>query len=681
MASTSSSSSTRTAQSALQDFRSNHELPQHSLHPFSASPEATLSSLRGLVDLTGSIAESLNAYLTLPMTDTKLLTSLRESSSTAHKLYTSEQHMHQIVKALGKDRQVSYGEDIPLDRTQMVEWCISRIETWAKDAGMETFKDDAKNGHVSALFGGKVLVMDIDFSIGQSNEAVPILGVTHVKTSYAVPNGPANTSNIAGSASLDSFLTDCLRRFVVEVQKDEESQNIMEAARLGSLIADHMKYLMKQDQLAAREGDNGLRWFNGIDRLVADILEPFATKEAERVASELSRATAPLDILLLRGHSLPLPYLTAPAISFLVHLSPLSYLTLLRAPVPSVSSPAVPSLDIPLTTLRERIISHPRPAGTTVATLLLASSSIPSLPIDSGMQALQGRPSFYLEPDGTKLDATLPEAMEPNDSPEAGKVHKWYLDFTEGGKYPGVIMSQSMMRDIENILNPLGSLEDLEPVQVVNTPLRNWVDLIVNPDSRTSGRYTCVYNSPTSSHPSLLLRLTKHNESGFVLERIPVQSVKQIWGILEIVKEQCWINEILRGCQWTPEADEFDGFDDADSVDATAEDLEAVLRGTVTPRRIPVNVYIMEDHPQTMDASLPTPRRSKIVMTSPERPPITGLVETSVVYDPGRPRGTAVRINGAMGADLNTEGLEEVCRRGGLFSLPGRIWVKAHGYS
>lgn len=68
-------------------------------------------------------------------------------------------------------------------------------------------------------------------------------------------------------------------------------------------------------------------------------------------------------------------------------------------------------------------------------------------------------------------------------------------------------------------------------------------------------------------------------------------------------------------------------------------------------------------------------------MTSPERPPITGLVETSVVYDPGRSRGIAVNINGAMGADLDAEVLEEVCRRGGLFGLPGRIWVRAHGYS
>lgn len=40
--------------------------------------------------------------------------------------------------------------------------------------------------------------------------------------------------------------------------------------------------------------------------------------------------------------------------------------------------------------------------------------------------------------------------------------------------------------------------------------------------------------SPTSAHPPLLLRLTAPNEPGFILEKIPVQTVKQVWGILEV---------------------------------------------------------------------------------------------------------------------------------------------------
>lgn len=64
-------------------------------------------------------------------------------------------------------------------------------------------------------------------------------------------------------------------------------------------------------------------------------------------------------------------------------------------------------------------------------------------------------------------------------------------------------------------------------------------------------------------------------------------------------------------------------------------------------------------------------------MTSPERAPIFGLVEITVAYDCTRPRGLALSINGGMGADLKMDALEEVCLRGGLLGLPGRVWAKA----
>jgi len=71
-------------------------------------------------------------------------------------------------------------------------------------------------------------------------------------------------------------------------------------------------------------------------------------------------------------------------------------------------------------------------------------------------------------------------------------------------------------------------------------------------------------------------------------------------------------------------------------------------------------------------------RETKIVMTWPERPPISGLVEASVMYDNSRPRGVGLNIRGAMGADLQLDVLEEVCRRGGTFGLAGRVWAKSH---
>lgn len=107
----------------------------------------------------------------------------------------------------------------------------------------------------------------------------------------------------------------------------------------------------------------------------------------------------------------------------------------------------------------------------------------------------------------------------------------------------------------------------------------------------------------------------------------------------------------------------------------------------VTPSRIPVKVDIHNEMPPAPDpifdagiAAMTVPQHgTRIVLTSPERPPITGLVQISISYDNSRPRGVAVNISGAIGADLIPDTLEEVCRRGGAFGLPGRVWAKAHG--
>lgn len=64
-------------------------------------------------------------------------------------------------------------------------------------------------------------------------------------------------------------------------------------------------------------------------------------------------------------------------------------------------------------------------------------------------------------------------------------------------------------------------------------------------------------------------------------------------------------------------------------------------------------------------------------MTSPEKPPLPGLVEISVTYDETQPKGLIVEIHGAMGLDVRTSDLEEICRRGGTLGLSGRVWAKA----
>jgi hypothetical protein len=40
--------------------------------------------------------------------------------------------------------------------------------------------------------------------------------------------------------------------------------------------------------------------------------------------------------------------------------------------------------------------------------------------------------------------------------------------------------------------------------------------------------------SPNSIHPPLQLRLMPPEEPGFLLQRVPVHSMKEVWGILEV---------------------------------------------------------------------------------------------------------------------------------------------------
>ena len=98
--------------------------------------------------------------------------------------------------------------------------------------------------------------------------------------------------------------------------------------------------------------------------------------------------------------------------------------------------------------------------------------------------------------------------------------------------------------------------------------------------------------------------------------------------------------------------------------------------GSYQPTQIPVNVYFpLESASNSESLFEPTVTNSPCIkMTIPERPPISGLVEISVRMDLTKPKGVSVDVSGALSADLNTDVLEEVCRRGGTLSLPGRVW-------
>lgn len=185
----------------------------------------------------------------------------------------------------------------------------------------------------------------------------------------------------------------------------------------------------------------------------------------------------------MRGHALPLPYLDFPSISFLIFLSPRAYLTLLRTPTQASFPPSkspLPKLDISFHALRSYVSTNPRPPGVTTAALVLGITATQSYGTDSlGNYDFMTRPTFPLHPAGDQLEYTFIEGSEPLGSQDFGKSHKWFLDFTDGGKRQGVVMSQTRMRDIETIVNPLNGMTYVNiPVPSFNSG--SWIDLLVS---------------------------------------------------------------------------------------------------------------------------------------------------------------------------------------------------------
>ena len=195
---------------------------------------------------------------------------------------------------------------------------------------------------------------------------------------------------------------------------------------------------------------------------------------------------APLDIFLLRSHALPLPYLTIPSISFLTYLSPLAYLSLLRHSKGQEIDDSFPPLDLTLAQLRSSLTSFNK--GVTIATLSLEKLSEAHLyPPSMSMPNVTARPNFPLIPAASELDHNFPQfgdnfgvSIVPQDSNAFPGPYTWVLDFTESGKRPGVVTSQSRMKEIELVVNPLGGIDNLNGVlEMLSFGTVSWIDLLV----------------------------------------------------------------------------------------------------------------------------------------------------------------------------------------------------------
>jgi hypothetical protein len=176
--------------------------------------------------------------------------------------------------------------------------------------------------------------------------------------------------------------------------------------------------------------------------------------------------------------------------SFLTYLSPLAYLTLLHDSndqEQKETDDGFPPLDLTLQQLRLHLTSLNN-KGVTIATLSLEKLSEAHLyPSSMAMPNVTTRPTFPLVPAVSELDHNFPQfgddfgvAVETQDSNAFSGPYTWVLDFTHGGTRPGVVTSQSRMKEIELVVNPLGGIDSLNGVsEMLSFGTVGWIDLLV----------------------------------------------------------------------------------------------------------------------------------------------------------------------------------------------------------
>ena len=204
------------------------------------------------------------------------------------KLENGAQH---LVNSLRARSGVHYGETIPLNATDVPDWCIQQLVAWGTLLGMEAFQGDESQGGSTVVMGGKVLVIDIDFATRRDGDGLsvgsmphPKLEVVNVKTSNALLTGNSSTSGSNGTSThLDSFLLDGIREYCAEMQRDEDLRDSQRAADLRRRMVEHLKYLVLLDGLSSHKDGGGIRWFTDVDELYPALME-LAKSEAQTVA-------------------------------------------------------------------------------------------------------------------------------------------------------------------------------------------------------------------------------------------------------------------------------------------------------------------------------------------------------------------------------------------------------------
>ncbi|KAI6157857.1 hypothetical protein BKA82DRAFT_4062535 [Pisolithus tinctorius] len=745
--------------------------PVSQAHLFSSSSSSISSRLQSILDTTSQLNYALTQLSAMPPSNqtSKLVSLMKQHAAITASISTSRATIAGLSSA---DRSVVFPDHAPPSPDRFAEW--------GRAAGMEAFVDSPGGSSMTTIvLAGKVLVLDVDID-----------GRVLVKTSFAIGNNVPNGTAVA--PELDAFLAREVSRWVEAAKYASEGESFpsmpgepaVVAAVCARALLGHMRYLKNLDSLADSEGERGIRWF--MEPVVA--YQHFMSKTGDQYPS--GSKTVPLDKLLVQ-RAFPILYLNFPSLSFLVWLSPLAYLQF-RSSIPKHLRGATGQTDIPLAHLTTSLVNEPK--GATVASLKLVPSS--EVSIVGAVSEGQNDHSFPSSP-----------------------LHSWILDFSRSPSiyqgHGGIVMSQTRMRAIQGILGidvatdilmsigtpagasgmgPFGSMPSMSQlnfnnfgasqattVESLSSIRSSWVDLLFNPTS-SAEHYRTTYRSPSGVHPPLNLRLSVPQEPGFLLQRVPVRTTNQVSRVLEIVREQCWLNELLLMSQWQPEdtatlPKDSKGADLPSSTGAMGADatelLASLLEGSFTPKSIPVSVFLpstslpplAQSHrhatscpvPQfsfsglgpppvsggtsdslfgtgdmDMDMEIPglsmsmnssmeigidagmgmemgggvnmggmgsmgidfsgsvsPPRQPPmIILSSPAKAPTVDLVELRISFVPGSSTGAGsvglgneggdcrVKVEASPGVD--TKGMDEIVRRGGIWGLPGRVWTKNH---
>lgn len=321
--------------------------------------------------------------------------------------------------------------------------------------------------------------------------------------------------------------------------------------------------------------------------------------------SPIGTNMVPLDLFLNRAHPLALPYLVSSSVSFLVHLSPRSYLTMLQTKSETSVSSSSTMLDPPISNIRDfcRKGTNLRTSDVLV-TLELSSGNTPQ----STSILTPSFPLLYdpLHPnpvtDYAIPDSHLTHAFTSNDT------HHFVLDL---GKL--VMRREAMCAfTVGDLMFGMNLGGGYSP----SYGCLSWLDLLVSSirhRSSNSNTYAttrmvqsrirpntiiqrsvpicpacCVYpltpkqtNNSSLLHPPVKFTITNPTETGFIFGKIRVSRIAEVYRILELVREQAWLNDVLKSFEWSDEPHSLvlnnPGPEDIEQDDEEA--LEQLLKG------------------------------------------------------------------------------------------------------